>query len=514
MARRIEVELTSSRDDGTWTWRAAGAKQPKGDLNGTLLFEGAAVGDVVKVDAEFLLDGIEITAVHPPKNKTRNEPERLELLGSGSNFEPVTTQLVGKRGRGDRGDRGDRGGRGGRDDRGGRGGRGGGRGGRDDRGGGRGGSGGRGSGDRNRNDRGGRDGQSRPRRRPEAPSRPKPKRLKAQRKHRAAAVAALPEEQRPIADVLLRGSIPAVRTAVEKQNELAEAAGRPKVPVETLVAFSEKILPALETAKWHDRAEAALAGVGELDLRDLRSVVVAADSAAKDDETRALAEQLKAAVATRVETEHNNWLAEIAETLADGRTVRALRLSSRPPKAGSPLPTDMAARLAAAASASLTADTGPDRYATVLDAVAYSPVRTQVKPEGIPGKVTDELTKAITRLSSRIPEIAALFGIAPTNPPRQKRSRGGRGRGKGSTPPVPPPPNPPTPAAEAAPAAETSVAEAAAPVEEAAAPAAESPSEPESATGAATADSPAEPAAPEGPDDAAAPDDAAGPNDT
>ena len=30
MSRRIEVELTSSRDDGTWTWRAAGAKQPAG----------------------------------------------------------------------------------------------------------------------------------------------------------------------------------------------------------------------------------------------------------------------------------------------------------------------------------------------------------------------------------------------------------------------------------------------------------------------------------------------------
>ena len=30
MSRRIEIELTSKREDGTWTWRAAGALQPKG----------------------------------------------------------------------------------------------------------------------------------------------------------------------------------------------------------------------------------------------------------------------------------------------------------------------------------------------------------------------------------------------------------------------------------------------------------------------------------------------------
>ena len=30
MSRRLEIELTSTREDGTWTWRAAGAKVPKG----------------------------------------------------------------------------------------------------------------------------------------------------------------------------------------------------------------------------------------------------------------------------------------------------------------------------------------------------------------------------------------------------------------------------------------------------------------------------------------------------
>ncbi len=76
MARRIEVELTSTKDSDTWTWRAAGARQPKGEVAATLLYPDAKVGDVVKVDAEFHLDGIEIVEVIPPKFKK----ERSGLL--------------------------------------------------------------------------------------------------------------------------------------------------------------------------------------------------------------------------------------------------------------------------------------------------------------------------------------------------------------------------------------------------------------------------------------------------
>jgi len=47
---RIEIELTSTSDDGTWTWRAAGAKLPKGSLDGALLNGGESVGDVLKVE--------------------------------------------------------------------------------------------------------------------------------------------------------------------------------------------------------------------------------------------------------------------------------------------------------------------------------------------------------------------------------------------------------------------------------------------------------------------------------
>src|SRR5688500_7658467 len=125
MSRRIDVELTSARDDGTWTWRAAGAKQPKGVVAATLLYHGAKVGDIVRADVEMDIDGITILAVTPPKGSTPAPEGRIEILGASREFEGVTTSLAPKsdrprrdRDRGDRGDRGERGDRAGRPPRG------------------------------------------------------------------------------------------------------------------------------------------------------------------------------------------------------------------------------------------------------------------------------------------------------------------------------------------------------------------------------------------------------------
>jgi len=424
MPRRIDVELTSSREDGTWTWRAAGARQPKGELNGSLLYDGATVGDVVKAEADFDVEGITILSITPPKGR-RREPERIEVVGTPMRDDQlVTSTLVGKGG-GRGGRRDDRDGRSDRDRRGPRSNR----------------------GARPGSDRAG--AERRPRRdgagerppRPDRPApepRPKAKRLRPGRVHRNEVLAGLPEEHRPIAEAVLRGGIPAVRQAVDKQNEEARASGAPEIKADGMVSIGEQLLPALRTAEWHDRADAALADVDELDLRDLRSVVVAADVAARDDVTRELAQNLRDALAHRVEQEHAAWLAEVAETLGDGRTVRALRLSSRPPKAGSPLPPDLAARLTEAANAALTVETSPDRYATVLDALAYSPVRQAVVPQGVPAEPGDALLTAVRKLSSRLPQIAALFGIEASG--GGKAPRRPRSGAKGGTKPVPAPP--------------------------------------------------------------------------
>ena len=75
---------------------------------------------MLRVDAEFEIEGITIVGVVPSKEK-RSEPERLEVLGPQRPPPPaVTSSLVSKgerRGRPDRGERKDRPDRGGRSDR-------------------------------------------------------------------------------------------------------------------------------------------------------------------------------------------------------------------------------------------------------------------------------------------------------------------------------------------------------------------------------------------------------------
>jgi hypothetical protein len=422
MSRRIELELTSARPDGTWTWRAAGAREPRGTLEGSLLPGSAKVGDVLRADVDTDLDGIAVVAVLPPKG-ARKEPERLELVGGGIEFQPVTQTLVAKRDRPRRERRDSERDGGERRPR---------REGHDRP------AGGRPSDRRERSDRPRREsetGSSAPPRErrppraerparpprppvPEVPARPKPKRLRPVRTHRNALLAELPPEQRPIAEQLLRGGIPAVRQAIDEQNTQLRAEGKPEIHANGVLALAEDLLPKVRVTEWLDRAEGALHDLDELDLRDLRSVVVSSDdpAVARDESTRELAARLKDGLANRQDKEHQDWLADIAAALGVGRAVRALRLSSRPPKAGVRFPADLGAQLAQAAAASLTADASSDRWVAVLEALAYSPVHAAVTPEAVPANVTDELRATVTRLAGLVPQIAALFGIEPPPP--------------------------------------------------------------------------------------------------
>jgi len=433
MPQRIEVELTSRRDDTSWTWRAAGARQPKGVVDAALVPSDAKVGDVLRAEADFTVEGIDIVSVLPPKTRSGVEPELLEITGSKPVEGGVTTQLAGKGARrGDRPDRGDRG---------------------DRRGGGPrtgerpGGRTGERSGPRTgeRSSRGERpsgrpDGDTR-RSRPERPApapepRPRSKRLKPGRLHRNAVLAAVAPEQRNVAEIVLRAGIPGLRETIERMNVAAKEQGQPPVAAQPLLAVGEQLLPHLRIAEWHDRADAALAEVEELDLRDLRQVVVAADSNARDDATRELAEQLRTALAQRVDAEHTAWLDELGTLLDDGRVVRALRLASRPPKAGSRFPAELASRLVEGTTASLTADISSDRYATVVDALAYAPVRAQVTPAGVPASPSDALLAAVRKLADRAPLVAAAFGI---DAPPARPARGAKRPPRASAP-IPAPP--------------------------------------------------------------------------
>ena len=212
-----------------------------------------------------------------------------------------------------------------------------------------------------------------------------------------------------------------MRKSIERMNTKAAAESLPLIKAEPILALAEQLAPVLKAAEWHDRADAALAGISKIDLRDIRSVIAAADRAARTDETRALAESLRAGFAQRLEVDQRQWLDELAKTIGEGRTIRALRLSSRPPKAGTPLPPDMAERLAGLAAADLNPDANQQRWSTVVDSVALSPVRTQVIPVGAPDSPGEDLLSTVRRLADRVPQIAVLFGIEPQAPGRGAR---------------------------------------------------------------------------------------------
>jgi hypothetical protein len=411
MSKRIDIELTSNRGDGTWTWRAAGAKTPKGTLNGAILDAGAKTGDTLKVEAEFDLDGVEILSLVKTKEKSVRG-NILEILGSEKEFQPVTQKLADKskdrkpKRDGDRKPRRDGDKRPPRE-----------------------GAEGEKSGDR------------RPRRPsftapPELPKRPAAKRLKPKRVHRAAVLDTLPVEQRGVAERALTGGIKAVRDAVMEQNEQLKKEGKPLVPAEGLISMAQELLPKLRVAEWLDKAEAAKADIELLDLRDLRQVVVGADDpmVVRDETTRALATELKAALKTRQEFEQTRWLEDIKSALAVSRVIRALKISSEPPKAGQPFPADLGAQLAAAASASLSSETAPDRCCAVLEAIAFSPVRGQVKLAAVPPTPNEAMLSTVKRVAPLVPQIASMFGITVTpgaNSPRPLRpTRPVRPKGK------------------------------------------------------------------------------------
>jgi hypothetical protein len=350
------------------------------------------VKDVVRAEVETDLDGTRVLSIAAPKQKAERSG-MLQLLPSEKPFEPVTQQLRKKGGRDGDKRRGPR----------------------------REGGEGRPRGERRDGDKrreGGEGRSERPRRPffeapPELPQRPKPKRIKPKRVNVDAVLAELPEAQRAIAEKVLNGGVPAVRAAIEEQNKKAVAEGREKVPAEGLLQIAENLLPRLRVAEWRDRALSAETIIEDVDLRDLRSIVVTADQlVAIDEPTRALVAKMKQALVVRQETEIRHWLEDIEAATKVGRVVRALRLSSQPPKAGVPFPAALAVQLVDATVLGLTVDAPAERWITLLEAAAFSPVHAKVLPPAIPPVVSDDLLKTIVRLGPLMPQLAALFGVA------------------------------------------------------------------------------------------------------
>ena len=97
MGHRIEVELTSQSDESTWTWRAAGAKLPRGTVDAGLVPAGTKVGTVLRAEVETTLDGTTVTALLAPKGKAEPKPvERIEIMGTPQKGPDVNVVLAGK----------------------------------------------------------------------------------------------------------------------------------------------------------------------------------------------------------------------------------------------------------------------------------------------------------------------------------------------------------------------------------------------------------------------------------
>ncbi|HEY3942315.1 MAG TPA: hypothetical protein VGL60_07500 [Acidimicrobiales bacterium] len=414
MPRHIEIELTSHAPDGSWTWRAVGARQPRGLLDAETVPGEAKVGDQFRAEVASGIEGIEVVDLLPPKSPrpAAQAEGRIEVLGTTRRTNDISVTLApGSRRR--------------RDDRPAR---------HDEA---RGEGAGRGRGVVRRRSEGG-EAAERPARGP-APRggpgarRPGPERVgtgprerdrrpTVSMAHRNAALAAMRAEQLPIAEAVLRGGIPAVRQSIDEQNAAARSAGRPPMAADAVLKIAEDLLPGLKLAEWKDRATSAQAAGRDLRLRELRAVVAASRTVTLDDEGRALAKALQESLETRASALRDDWLRRMTSALDEGRTLDALRASGRPPEAGTRCPADVAIRLAEAAGAAMTADLPGDQWAALLEAVVDSPVRRTVKPQGIPA--SGEAASAARNAAGLVPELAKLLGLRiPPPPPRRMTVR-------------------------------------------------------------------------------------------
>jgi hypothetical protein len=443
MSRRIEIEITSLNGDVA-TWRAAGAKLPKGVLNASLVPGGPVVGNVYRADVEQYMEGIEILSVMAPKTASPVDPrnERIELIPNAKPGPDVVVTYAPK-GRGGPRREGPDGRREGGPSR-----REGGPGrreaspGRRENGPGRsentGGEGAaprpdrakrpaRGPSDRatsssegERPSRGPRT--DRPARgaRPPRTERPAgPAQPPMTTTHRNALLATLSPEQLPVAEQLLRGGMPSVRAAVAEQNKNATAQGRPTIDAATIDRIAEELLGKTTVALWKDRAAGAIGAGRELRLRDLRAVVTSAKTVSLDEEARAQLKELQTALTARLEHLRTQWNEKLEAAISSGNVKEALTLVARPPDMSTRVSAEVAHKVVTITSEALTAEQDPTLWKEIVALTVDTSIRRNVKPLGIPD---DESCKAVAiHNAGAIPELAKLLGMKVPPPPPPTR---------------------------------------------------------------------------------------------
>ena len=408
MSRRIEIEITSLNGDVA-TWRAAGAKLPKGTLSAALVQGGAVVGNVYRADVENYMDGIEVIAILPPKTASPLDPrkERLEIIVK-ENTGPDVVVTYAPKGRGGRRDgerrEGDR-----KDSK-----RSPSRPGSKDRG---------GAPTGEKSERGPRT--ERPAR-SDRPARPSGARTGGPvvapitTIYRNALLATLSPEQLPVAEQLLRGGIPAVRSAVAEQNKNATAQGRPTIDAETIDRIAEELLGKTNLALWKDKAAGAIGAGRALRLRDLRAVVTSAKTVSLDDEGRLQLKELQTALTSKVDHLRTVWNEKLETALNSKNVAETLRLVARPPDLSTRVTAEMAAKVVTMTSEALTAELDPAAWNEIVTLAVDTSIRRNIKPVGIPA---NEVSKALAiKNAGAIPELAKLLGMPVPPPPPPSRA--------------------------------------------------------------------------------------------
>ncbi len=430
MSRRIEIEITSLNGELA-TWRAAGAKLPKGVLSTSLVPGGPVVGAVYRADIEQYMEGIEILAVLPAKTASPLDPkhERVELIPTAKSGPDVVVTYAPK-GRGARRDSHDDEGRRGPAKRPGA------RTGPKDR-----------ASSTPRSERppraerpssaagSERPGRERPRAestRNERSARPA-RSARGERPHtpqgppmtttyRNALLATLSPEQLPVAEQLLRGGMPAVRNAVAEQNKNAVAQGRPTIDSTTIERIAEDLLAKTNLALWKDKAAGALGAGRELRLRDLRAVVTAAKTVSLDDEAKVQQKELQSNLGARLEILRTQWTEKLDAAVGSQNVAEALRLVARPPDMSTRVSADMAAKVVAMTSEALNADQDVAKWKEIVTLAIDTSIRRNVKPRGIPNN--EECKALAVKSAGAIPEFAKLLGMkVPPPPPPQRNVR-------------------------------------------------------------------------------------------
>ena len=432
MSRRIEIEITSINGDVA-TWRAAGAKLPKGVLSTTLVPGGPIVGTVYRADVEQFMEGMEILAVLPAKTASPLDPrhERVELIPTAKQGPDVVVTYAPK-GRGGSRREGGRDGEGRRD--------------ATKRPAGRPQSKERTPGESSRPERGPRT--ERPARSTEGPARSterparsterparsseRPARGGRPERHagpvappmtttyRNALLATLSPEQLPVAEQLLRGGMPAVRTAVAEQNKNATSQGRPTIDPGTIERIAEDLLAKTNLALWKDKAAGAIGAGRELRLRDLRAVVTAAKTVSLDEEARTQLKELQSSLSARLEILRTQWNEKLEAAVASKNVPAALRLVARPPDMSTRVSAEMAVKVVEITSEALTADLDVAKWQEIVNLTVDTSIRRNVKPHGIPN---DDACKTMAvKNAGAIPEFAKLLGMKVPPPPPPTRT--------------------------------------------------------------------------------------------